>query len=128
MVDVVEYAKITGLKACVGGFFEGSYTVDIDLATHQVSWCHWEDGEEKGNFHKTLRASTAQEFIEELKRLNMLNWKEHYVDPYVLDGTQWSVEIVQEGRTIEKDGSNEFPDEWDQFCNLISGISGKEFS
>lgn len=121
------YEKIQGLKASVGGFFGGYYNIEIDLITHQVSWIRWIGGEEE-TLRKTIRPATAKMFLEDLKVINLLNWKAEYIEPGVLDGTQWSVEILRDGRNLKKNGDNKFPDEWDAFCRLISTITGKKFS
>ena len=124
---VAAYDKIKGLKVAVGGFFNGYNNVDVNLSTLQVSWSHSLYGEEETT-QKSLSPATAEKFIEELKMVNLLNWKAKYIDPLVLDGTHWSVEIIRNGRNINKYGDNKFPDEWDNFCNLISRMIGKEFS
>ncbi len=121
------YDKIEGLKASVGGFFEGYYNVDVNLSTLQVSWSHWVGGEEETN-QKKMHPKTAKKFIEELKNVNLLNWRAKYIEPGVLDGTHWSAEIIINGRNIKKHGDNKFPDEWDAFCKLIRGITRKSFS
>lgn len=122
-----EYAKIKGLRASVGGFFEGYYNIDVNLTTLQVVWRFLVGGEEE-TIQKTIRPTTAKKFIEDLKMVHLLNWKEKYMEPGVLDGTQWSVEIIRNGRNIRKHGDNKFPDEWDLFCNLMREITGKSFS
>lgn len=120
------YEKIKGLRASVGGYFTGYCNVDVNLSTLQVSWSHWVGGEEMTQ--KTICPITADKFINELKSVNLLNWKSKYIEPGVLDGTQWSVEIIRDERNISKRGDNKFPDEWEEFCNLFSRISGKNFS
>ena len=58
------------------------------------------------SIQKTIRPTTANHFIEELKMLNLLNWKAKYIEPGVLDGTQWSIEIIREGQNIRRHGDN----------------------
>ena len=70
---------------------------------------------------------TAEDFIEMLKMINLLNWKAKYIELGVCDGTQWSVEILTAGRTIRKHGNNKFPEEWNSFCGIIKRITRKEF-
>lgn len=81
-----------------------------------ITWSHWVGGEEEV-VHKTIRESTTSKFIEQIKMINLLNWKARYLDSGVCDGTQWSIEIITEGRNIKKRGDNMFPDEWDKFLN-----------
>ncbi|WP_035618700.1 hypothetical protein [Lacticigenium naphthae] len=59
--------------------------------------------------------------------MNLLNWKAEYSDPYILDGTQWSIDILRKTTTLHKYGSNRFPVEWDAFGQAIQAISGQDF-
>ncbi|MEK5428811.1 hypothetical protein [Cytobacillus sp. FSL R7-0680] len=122
-----EYAKINGIKASVGGYFEGYYNVEVNLTTHQVSWNFWVGGEEE-TIQKAIRPATAKKFIEELKLINLLDWNAKYIEPGVLDGTHWSVKVIRDGRNINKHGDNKFPNVWDAFCKLIRKITGQVFS
>lgn len=45
----------------------------------------------------------------------------------VLDGTQWEIEIIREGRNLKKYGDNSYPNEWEEFCKAIEKVSGKSF-
>jgi hypothetical protein len=117
------YDKIKGLRAAVGGYFEGYYNVDVTLSALQVSWHHLVGGYEE-TIRKTMDSATAKNFAEELKSVNLLNWKSKYIEPGVLDGTQWSTEIIRDGRNIRKRGDNKFPEEWNAFCELIMQITG----
>ena len=120
------YAQIKGLKASVGGYFGGYYDVFIDFTTGKVTWTHWGEGDEI-EFHKTIRPASIKELLDDLKMVNLLEWKSKYIEPGVCDGTQWSVEIIREGKNLKKYGSNKFPDEWEGFCIIVSKITGKKF-
>ena len=50
---------------------------------------------------KIVSPEIIEEFIERLKFIDFLNWKRKYVDPDVLDGTQWEIEIIREGRNLK---------------------------
>ena len=121
------YSKIKAIKASVGGYFGGYYDVYIDLITRKVTWLHGGCGQIGLPIHKTIRTATATRFVDGLKMVNLLDWKANYIEPSVCDGTQWSVEIIRDGRNIKKNGDNKFPDEWDMFCSLISQVLGREF-
>lgn len=108
------YSKIKIIKASVGGYFGGYYDVIIDLTNLETTWNFGEGGTEKTS-KKSIHSSTAKDFIEQLKMIKLLNWKAKYIEPYVYDGTQWSVEIITDGRTIRKYGDNKFPEEWELF-------------
>ncbi len=118
--------EIKGIRASVGGYFGGYYEVDIDFQSRKLKWDHLSIGAEE-HYEKTIKQITLDKFIDELKMLDLLNWKTKYIESGICDGTQWSLEIIRDGRNINKYGDNKFPDNWDQFCNLIKKISGKSF-
>ncbi|HBV88281.1 MAG TPA: hypothetical protein DEF42_16915 [Desulfosporosinus sp.] len=120
------YRKIKTIKASVGGYFGGYYDVTIDLRNLETTWNFYE-GEVEETSKKSIRVSTAEAFLEELKILNLLKWKAKYIETGVCDGTQWSVEILTEGRSIKKNGDNKFPEEWQLFCRLLRKITNRKF-
>jgi hypothetical protein len=67
-------------------------------------------GRRRRNDSKSIRSATSKKFIEELKMVNLLNWKANNIEPGVLDDTQRSVETIREGRNIRRHGDNKFLD------------------
>ena len=122
-----QYEKIKKIEAYVGGYFGGYYQVEIDLEHNSVSWTRGGEGEPVDMAHRNIRSATAKKFIEQLEKLNLLNWEAEYVDPGILDGTQWQVEIVMAGHTITKHGSNCYPEQWGEFRQSINTITRKPF-
>lgn len=120
------YEKIRGIKASVGGYFGGFYQVQIDLTLRKLSWIHLER-ETQDRYEKTIRRSTVDRLIKELKGVDILNWNSTFVEPGICDGTEWSVQILSDGRTLEKSGVNKFPAQWDRFCRIIRRVTGKSF-
>ncbi|TFE01560.1 hypothetical protein [Jeotgalibacillus salarius] len=121
------YKRIKGLKASVGGFFDGFYEVEIDFDSYKVIWKHSGSGQEEV-VEKSISKAELSDLIEKLKMTALLNWRANYAMPGVLDGTSWGVEVVREGRNIHKSGSNLFPDEWEAFCEVMRVISNRNFS
>lgn len=120
------YNQIETIIASVGGYFGGYFEVEINLKSRELTWKHFGGGNEE-SYIKVIRSTTAEKILKELKVIDLLNWKSEYVDQYILDGTQWSIEIVRKGRNIKKHGSNMYPKEWDAFCKLMKNTSGKKF-
>lgn len=118
------YNEIIGLRASVGGYFEGYYDVTIHFQDKKLTWKYSLDGD---SLEKELSDKDITKFISGLKIVDLLNWKRRYEEPDVLDGTQWEVEIIREKRNLKRSGSNKFPAEWEFFCVLIRTISGSEF-
>ncbi len=117
-----EYNQIIGIEAEVGGFFSGNHKVEINFERNMLKWSNFND---KGE--KVLTKSQVDSFKEDLKNLSLLNWKLKYVEPDILDGTDWKIDIIREGRHVKKHGSNQFPNEWEEFCKLITDLSGESF-
>ena len=59
-------------------------------------------------------------FLESIERLDVLNWKESYIDPSISDGTQWLFQIRTESFEIETGGSNAYPE---NFNGLIKSFN-----
>jgi hypothetical protein len=121
------YNQIRGIKTSVGGNFGGFYNVEINFKSRVLTWSYL-GGPENEYYEKIIRKATLNSFIEELKILNLLNWKTKYIDPRVFDGTRWSVEIKRSGKNISIEGLNKYPDKCDDFCKLITKVSGMDFS
>ena len=64
-------------------------------------------------------------FIEELLTITK-DWKEEYINPNVLDGNQWSIDIVDTNKTIKHiSGSNDYPENFKEAFNLIDKYFNK---
>lgn len=120
-----EYGEIKGIKALVGGYFQGYYEIDIDFVSRKLSWNH--SLELGASYSKTIRNTTLDKFIDGIKLVNLLNWKNNYIDSEILDGTQWEIVIKKESKIRKITGSNKFPKGWDNFCNLMKWVSGRNF-
>ena len=118
------YNKIIGLRASVGGYFEGYYDVTIHFQDRKLTWNYSLEGD---SLEKELSDTDITTFMNGLKMVELLNWKRRYEEPEVLDGTQWEIEIIREKRNLKRSGSNKFPTEWDDFCASIRKISGEKF-
>lgn len=108
--QAVDYAynQIELIIASVGGYFGGYYEVEINLKSRELTWKHYGGGYED-SYRKTIRSRTADKFLEELKTIDLMSWKSKYIDNEILDGNQWSIEIVRKERNLKKYGNNDFP-------------------
>ncbi len=63
---------------------------------------------------------TKSSLINKLKELHIGKWKDEYVNPYVLDGTQWDVVFVfEDGTKAQTGGSNSFPRNFSKFLKVM---------
>ena len=69
---------------------------------------------------------TKEKFIKGIAELHIGEWRKRYVNPMVLDGTQWSIDIEYEGdhKPVHIDGSNAFPYNFDDLLEFL-GVNEK---
>ena len=72
---------------------------------------------------------TRAAFLEGLAELHIGEWKKNYVNPLVLDGTQWSIDIEYEGdrKPVHIDGSNAFPYNFNDLLGFLGIDSQDDF-
>ncbi|WP_077622598.1 hypothetical protein [Sediminibacillus massiliensis] len=121
------YARIKGVKASVGGFFGGHSHVEIEFTSGTVTWEHYEQGEKVDSDKKTVKENAMQNFKNDLKKVQLLDWRADYPNPGIMDGTQWEVELVRDGKNLKKHGDNQFPDEWEDFNKAVRRVTGRDF-
>ncbi|NHN34854.1 hypothetical protein [Paenibacillus agricola] len=121
-----EYENIKRIVASVGGYFGTSYTVEVEFDRGKITWEARGDDFEPGLILQ-LDIESMNTFREALSKSRILSWKNEYIDPNTLDGTQWSLDIEFDDICIEKSGSNDYPKEWKRFCKVIHKLTGKPF-
>ncbi|WP_210237246.1 hypothetical protein [Alteribacter natronophilus] len=119
------YERVNWLKASVGGYFGKSYEVEIDFNEGSLTWSC---SEQMVEVDRTVKRDPSLKCKRELKTTGLFKWKSTYVEPGVMDGTSWSVELIGDGRNIRKSGQNKYPAGWNRFCDYIRRVTGKEFS
>lgn len=97
------------------------------MENNLVSWTHGGKGELGETVQRNIRLATAKKFLEQLETLDLLNWDAEYVDQGIMDGTQWHVKMVMDGHSITKHGSNDYPEQWGEFRQIITNIARKPF-
>ena len=69
---------------------------------------------------KHLASEEANEMQKRFHDLHCEYWNYDYVDPYVLDGTQWSLTICYTGcQPVTYEGSNAFPNNWHELLSVF---------
>ena len=93
----------------IGGYFDGyeTRTVLLDGEQLRMTITH--------SLHSKVReialSLTKTEFLNRLRELHIEGWKSKYIDPDILDGTQWELEIYfSDGyKPVTIVGSNAYP-------------------
>lgn len=102
--------SMSKLVFTIGDFFCGQETRTFTISDDQVlvdvekTMISMDKEEEYGPYMK-------EDFISGIKALHIGEWKRTYIDPLVLDGTQWELDIYfNNGRRSTKiSGSNAYP-------------------
>lgn len=119
--------EVRDVKFSIGGFFGGYEEIEIKDEGDEGVWVYVRDlpyGEPRPEPRK-LRPDKWRKIIHTLYDILYVHeWKKKYVDPGVLDGTQWDLEIKLSGnrkRTVY--GSNAYPPYFKELKKLF-----KEFT
>jgi hypothetical protein len=120
---------ITKLYFSLGGYFGSSHVVEIDTersgtvikyTLYQIHSDPCGDVPETETSLISLEDKWEQ-FNKDLLRCYIIDWNNSYTDPGVVDGTGWSLEVTfDNGLTISRSGSNEYPPHWREFLKLFS--------
>jgi hypothetical protein len=113
-------------SAYIGGFDGRSYWVTLKGETIIYRASGVTPKEEK-EFRPTQK-EWAQ-FHELINKAGVWNWRSEYKKP-VLDGTQWSLELIVDGKSKRIKGDNDFPakDSFELFRKAVKVlVNGSEF-
>ena len=96
--------------AYIGGFMGLSY--NVELRGGRITYSVFEGHSSKPNA-TTITPTAAQwcEFRQALDGLKIWHWLGDYPSQGVMDGTQWSLDIVYADRVLKTKGDNNYPDD-----------------
>ena len=113
--------SIQKLVFSIGGYFQGyetrTFTVSGEKVALEVKHTLEMESARPANYYPF----TKEEFIAGLKEIHIGEWKKHYYDKHVCDGTQWELKIYYDGhrKPVEISGSNAFPQNFYQLKNFL---------
>lgn len=118
---------IVKVEAYISGIFGPNYAVFFDFETGKVSYQVQKNASAEvevyvSNFNK-------EKCLQNLQRVKLLEWQRRYESPQMLDGTQWYVKVTFEhpDMLFESSGSNSYPNQWTEFCTMVSKTVHKSF-
>jgi len=120
-----EDREIIKIELQIGGYFAGYsfYRLVFKPDGAELSENEMYSNEADKVRHFTLTASEALK-----KRLSTIHteyWSVDYLDPWVLDGEQWTLFIYYtDGCALKYSGSNAYPDNWNDLLEAF-GIEGR---
>jgi hypothetical protein len=113
-VSIDKYDEILSLKVYIGGYFQGHPKVFIDFVERKMSIEHsFRIRLDERDNSIPLNTRQIRAIRQMMRKAELLKWRRNYVDEGVMDGTQWSVEMLIGKRTYRKYGSNEYPEQFD---------------
>lgn len=117
---------ISKIHFWVGGFFQGHTDYIYTISGDQIYWSeHYDEADlvDTSDFRVPPNYSpkNKQELLDILRTIHIGEWEHRYVDPDILDGTQWELIIeYSNGRKPEEYyGSNAFPPNYDELQKLM---------
>ncbi len=120
---------ITSVTFEVGGYF-GGYTKTLVSKIYNGALVLVTKPYEDESTATTLKITPKRwnKLIDKLyEHMFVHEWKKKYVDPGVLDGTQWSLDVeMTDGRKCSYHGSNEFPPYWEELVKAFKEVSYKK--
>lgn len=121
--------NIKKLSSSVGGYMGQSFSVDIDFKKGSAKYKVYEHGyRPKSTETIMLSESKIKTFLEALEKVKITEWKEHYPNPGIMDGTNWGIGIsFGSNKKFSSSGDNAFPGQWKAFCKAIKKLLGKDF-
>lgn len=119
--------SIERLVLSIGGYFGGYETRTYTVTDNNVLLNVDHTLEMKPSDLPLCCPFTKAEFITGLKKIHIGEWKRNYIDPYILDGTQWELEIYFGGdrKPLKISGSNAYPYNFSDLTALL-GIDEEE--
>ena len=115
-------AMLKKIKFSIGGFFSTTTTVHVRNKGGKLKGKSNQMPPSGQDLHCVLELSGEawQAWLLEFEALDIENWEDEYVDPHVLDGTQWSLKCKwKDGKQKRIGGSNAYPEQWRSLLHLL---------
>ena len=101
------------IRYCKSAFPGPDEILLIDLNNKSI--CYYEKEYDKPYVPEPYKCSEEQwyDIVNLIKDCNLAQWERKYDNRYILDGMQWEIELIKNGRCRRKIyGSNKFPAAW----------------
>lgn len=113
---------VTGVRFCVGGYFDGYPEVVIKKTRSGITLDVRPGFADPSRSHQRLFSD--MEWVTLLDalycKLNLHEWKKRFNNPDILDGIQWELELqLTRRRKRTYSGSNAFPPQWAALTGLF---------
>ena len=119
-------AEATSFYFSIGGFFGENHIIMV-LKMEDGAIVHYTAGSgylpEEPTAKEQLSPEEWKAFIHRIFHCYITDWKKRYVDPHIVDGTQWELEIhFMKRKPLKIYGSNKYPVHWDKFIRTVNTL------
>lgn len=110
----------------IGGFFGDNYMIML-IKSDNGAAVNFSAGTgylpEEPAVKEELSSDEWQAFIHKVFHCYIADRKKRYVDPHVVDGTQWELEVnFINSKPLKIYGSNKYPVHWDKFIKAVNKV------
>jgi hypothetical protein len=112
----------------VGGFFGTTYVVKIK--DNVLSYRTYKQGVTSEWQKQTLSAEDIEKLESKFIELDVVNWDKQYINPNIMDGTNWFIQYSSKRIKIKSRGKNKYPDSYKSIMTYLSKelLKGKPFA
>lgn len=119
-------AETVSFYFSIGGFFGVNQTLMVEK-TEEGAILHYTLGPGFSGSEPVIKEQLSQEewksFVHSLFRCYISDWKKRYVDPHIVDGTQWELEVhFLNRKPLKIYGSNKYPVHWSKFIRTMKAL------
>ena len=122
--DSDHFSKILSLEFTLGSWRSSSRLIleNIEVTVTPTPWAF-------NDAVITYSPSNEEwnKFLESIVRLDVSNWKGNYMDPSILDGTQWHLQIKTESSEIDTGGSNAYPENFNGLIKSFNKLINNDY-
>lgn len=124
-IEAVDRAKVAEIKYAYGGYLSGHSSIVIKknkngaiVQTRRARYGEGKAHEEKVSISTEKWEQIVSKLYDEIC---IQEWERNYDNWGILDGMQWKFVITAEdGKMQRHEGSNAFPQKWDEFKSVFS--------
>lgn len=107
---------------CLGGYFDGYHDVTVSKTINGalIEYRPPIGAKDATPIVREILFVEWMSFVSDLYRCYVTDWKRRYVNPGILDGTQWELEITFDDKPIlKRHGSNAYPPHWKKLISIF---------
>ena len=111
--------NLTKFYFMAGGYFGGYESISVEKTDKKIIYIYRHDYK-RISIKYSISKKKWNEFTEKIFNESIYKWKKKYYNNDILDGEQWELKMEFNDLILfESFGSNEYPNNWDTFQEII---------